>query len=116
MKKTLLAALISAALLGCHTPEVQYDSTKRQSTTDVELFRDGRKPAKAYKEIAMISDKAQLVDQPNIESDFIKKAKRMGGNALILYPPEKDGGKLGWFAIVDMYIFKASVLVYSEPR
>lgn len=113
MKKAFLAALSLAALLGCGTQELRYDSTKRHPTTAIDVFRDGQKPTKAYKEVGMVTDDGRAVEQPNIESKFIQKAKRMGGNAIIMYPPTKSGSELSGFSLVDTFLYKASVVIYE---
>ena len=53
---TIAVLLLSAFLVGCVSPRtVMIDDTKRQPTTSIEVFREGNKPNKAYKEIAEIS-------------------------------------------------------------
>jgi hypothetical protein len=113
MKQTFLTAIFLAVFLGCGTPKVAYDSTKRPPTTEIDIFRDGQKPTKAYKEIGMVTDDGKIVEQPNIGSKFIKKAKSMGGNAIIMYAPTRCGQELSGFGLVDTYLYKASVLTYE---
>ena len=113
MKQAFLTAICLAALLGCSTPEVRYDSTKRHPTAEIDVFRDGQKPTKAYKEIGMVTDDGRAVEQPDIESKFIKKAKRMGGNAIIMFAPTRSGGELSGFSLVDTFLYKASIIIYE---
>jgi hypothetical protein len=113
MKHTFLIPIFVSVLVGCSTPEVRYDTAKHQPTTEVTIFRDGQKPSKAYKEIGMLTDDGKAVEQPNIEAKFINKAKRMGGNAIIMYPAVKSGSELSGFGLVDSFLYKASVVVYE---
>ena len=98
-------------LAGCATPDssVSIGSGPKR----IELFRDGQKPNRLYKEIGLLTDDGALGEQGDIEAKFIKKAKKMGADALILSPLVKTGGELKGFGIVDTYLYKASAIVYD---
>ncbi|HEY5909575.1 MAG TPA: hypothetical protein VJA21_03115 [Verrucomicrobiae bacterium] len=116
MKLKLLGALTlaTALLVGCATSEVEYDSTKRSPTTQLDFFRDAQKPSRPYKEVALLTDDGALNEQGAIEAGIIKKAKRMGGDAVIFHPLVKSGGELKGFSWVDNYCYKATVVVYVD--
>jgi len=113
---TVLGLVASAVLLctGCAETGT-YDSVKRTRTTNIDVFRDGQKPTKHYKEIALLSDDGGAGEQAAIEAKFVKKAKAMGGNAIIVYPMTKSGGEMPMFAIgwKDTFFYKAAVVVYE---
>lgn len=113
MKQTFLTAIFVAVFVGCSTPEVRYDSAKRQPTAEIDIFREGQKPSKACKEIGMLTDDGRAVEQPEIEAKFINKARRMGGNSIIMHAPTKSGGELSGFSVVDTFLYKASVVIYE---
>jgi hypothetical protein len=113
MKASILGLGVVIALLGCGTPDGQYDSIKRAATASVDIYRDGKKPDRGYKEIGLLTDDAALGEQGEVEAKFVKQAKRMGGNAVILHPLIKTGGELKGFSIVETYLYKASVIVYE---
>jgi hypothetical protein len=79
----------------------------------VEVFRDGQKPSKAFKEVGFLTDDGGLGEQGKIEGKFLRKAKRMGANAIIMYPLQKTGAELKGFSVVDTFLYKASVIVYE---
>lgn len=105
---------LGIALTGCQGVS-RYDSMSRPTTTQLDIFRDGAKPTKAYKEIGMITDDGKLSEQLGIEAKFMKKAKAMGGNAVIFYPLVKTGTEMQPFFIgsADTYLYKATVVVYE---
>ena len=113
MKLTLLLSFVLALLVGCASSGGQYDNIKRKPTTQVDIFRDGQKPTRAYKEIGLLTDDGGLVEQRGIEAKLIRKAKRMGANAIIFQPLTKSGGELKGFSVVDTYVYRALVIVYE---
>jgi hypothetical protein len=100
-------------LCGC-IGVAQLDETKRKPTTQLDIYRDGAKPTKSYKEITMLNDDGSLAEQAKIEQKFIKKAKGFGGNGLILPPLVRTGSELQGFGLVDTYAYKGVVIVYGE--
>lgn len=101
-----LLALIFAP--GCVAP-----GAERRPGALVEVFRDGQKPSKAFKEVGFLTDDGGLGEQGKIEGKFLRKAKRMGANAIIMYPLQKTGAELKGFSVVDTFLYKASVIVYE---
>jgi hypothetical protein len=121
MKNTKLMlplALITLTLFvaGCASDGAA-NATKPQPTANVEMFRDGQKPTRPYKEIALLTDDGGIKEQGEIEAKFVKRAKTLGANALILQDPVKSGGEanaLGFgFGWHDTYYYKASAVVYE---
>ena len=115
MKLTLLLSLVAAFFVGCASPDGQHDSVKRKPATQIDTFRDGQKPTRAYKEIATLADDAREVEEPQIEAKMIQKAKRMGGNAIIFEPKSRSGAEFtGFFSTLsNTYLYKARVVVYE---
>jgi hypothetical protein len=107
--KLILPYLVAFVLAwGCSAP-----GAERRPGALVEVFRDGQKPSKAFKEIGMLTDDGGLGEQGTIEGKFLRKAKRMGANAIIMYPLQKTGAELKGFSLVDTFLYKASVVVYE---
>jgi len=112
MKLPFIATLLFLFLVGCQ-PSARYDTTKRPATADIDIFREGQKPTRAYKEIGVVTDDGRAVEQPTIEAKMIKKANRMGGNAVILHVPVRSGTEMAGFSAVDTFLYKATVIVYQ---
>jgi len=91
-----------------------FDETKRQPTASVEVFREGNKPTKAYKEIGEVSHEDYGGEDANAMKQLIAKAKQIGANAIIMLPRQDTGyafvpfGRSG-----NKYIWKAVALVYE---
>lgn len=77
-------------------------------------FRDGEKPSRPYRKLALLTDDGALGEQGEIEQKFVKEARKMGANALIYAPLMRTGEELVGFAMVHTYLFKAQAVVYSE--
>src|SRR3954467_6732602 len=86
--------------------------TQSPGQKQIEIFRDGAKPPTAFKEIGMLTDDGSLGEQGEIESKFLKKARKAGADAIIMHPLTQIGGELKGFGIVDTYLFKATLVVY----
>jgi hypothetical protein len=88
---------------------------KLPPTQKVEIFRDGAKPDRKYREIGMLGDDGRKSEQAGIEGKMIKRAKGMGGNAIIFAPLEQSGAELtpGMVGLADTFTFKAIVIVYE---
>lgn len=99
---------------GCASSDVQYDSIKREPTSQIDIFRGGERPDRQFKEIATLVDDAREVEEPQVEADMIKKAKRMGGNAIIFVPKKLNGSELTGLATWSRtYLYKARVIAYE---
>ena len=63
----------------------------------------------------MIADDGRKEEQPGIEAKMIKKAKKMGDNAIIFQPLEASGEELRPFfaGLATAYVYKALVVAYE---
>ena len=61
----------------------------------VQVFRYGQQePQWSYKELGEIKDEGWLDEQPQIEAKMIKRAKKMGADAIIFYPAVQSRSEL----------------------
>jgi hypothetical protein len=112
---TIASLLMSAFWVSCATPQaVMFDETKRQPTSSVEVFREGNKPTRAYKEIGEVSHEDYGGEDANAMKKLIAKAKQIGANAILILPRQDTGyafvpfGRSG-----NKYIWKAVAVVYQ---
>lgn len=115
MKTPLLSSLCALLfLVGCATPHaVQFDNTKRLPTSSIEVFREGNKPTKPYKEIAEISCNTWRGADAQAMKELVAKARQMGANAIITSPSQgtgyvfnlfgRSGNKSVWKAVAVVY-------------
>lgn len=107
---TLTLALV--CVFGCATQTSQ--TAVRPATAEVDVYRDGQKPQKNYKELTLLTDDGRIEEQQAIEAKMIRKAKSMGANAIIFHALIDSGGEGqmfgGW---KKTYFYKASVVVYE---
>jgi hypothetical protein len=115
MRLTILFAVVLALLVGCANPDTSQGAVSRPPTTGIDIFRDGKRPTRSYKEIATLTDDAREVEEPTVEAKMIKKAKRMGGSAVIFEPKTESGAEMGLWSvgISKTYVYKARVVVYE---
>ena len=114
MKSLLPTLLFCLLFVGCQSSNT-YDGEKQKASAQIDIFRDGAKPQVKYREIGMIADDGRKEEQPGIEGKMIKKAKGMGGNAIIFLPLEQSGEELRPFfaGLATAYVYKALVVVYE---
>ena len=80
----------------------------------IQVFRDNQLPHNPFKEIAVLSGDGHPFEHDDIEADFIKKARALGGDALVLLPPVKSiQAPAGW-DVFDTFRFLAAVVVYEK--
>ena len=90
MKRRAYVAFVAGCLLitgGCRTPQAAlYDNVKRTPTTEVDVYRDGAKPTKEYKEIGEVSYEDFGGEDSNATKHLIAKAKEIGADGIMLVP------------------------------
>jgi hypothetical protein len=115
---SLASALILSGMLGllagCETTSSQTGGP--QAASNVEVFRDGAKPSRDYKEIRVLTDDGRENEQKEIETKMIAKAAKLGGNAIIFDKPKQSGVEAQPFSFgrFDLtYLYKGAVVVYQ---
>jgi hypothetical protein len=122
--KTTIALLLTVPLLlvsGCVTADkIVMDSTPRPPTTSVDVFKDGRKPDRNFKEIAELSFLGPREEELRAQKRFILQAKELGGNGVLFSVVEagqKGGGAFGpsggGFGVSTAWVFKGTVIFYE---
>ncbi len=61
----------------------------------------------AYTEVQLLTDSGALREQGEIEARMIRKATKLGADALIFETPVKEGGELQGFSWVQTYLYQA---------
>jgi hypothetical protein len=111
--KSLLFSFL--LLAGCGTPnDATFDNQKRAPTTGVEVYREGQKPERPYKEIGELSQEYFVGEDAVVTRKFIESAKRHGANAIIMLPGReaayrfdmfgRSGNRYVWRAIMVSWI------------
>jgi hypothetical protein len=115
MKKILVLPLFLACLVGCRTPQaVQFDNVKRAPTTELDIYREGQKPTKEYKEIGEVSYEDFGGEDSNAMKHLIEKAKSIGANGIVLIPSRGTGLEFNPFGRSgDKVLWKAIAIVYK---
>lgn len=108
----LTIVIFSLVIAGC-TSYSSYENLP--PTSKLDIFREGAKPDRKYREVGMLGDDGRKAEQPAIEGKMIKKAKAMGGNAIIFMPLEASGSELtpGMIGLATTYAYKGIVVVYE---
>jgi hypothetical protein len=110
-----LISVTAVLLTGCETPNAG-GPTAAVPTAQVEVFHDGTKPAKPFKEIGTLTDDGKEEEQAEIEAKMIKKAQKMGGHAIIFAAPKQSGMEAAGpfsFAAKFTFLYKGTVVVYE---
>ena len=101
-------------IVGCASVDrAIYDSTKRQPTTSIDIYKEGKMPDRKYKEIGELLMPGHREDELMRQKQLVEEAKRMGGNGLIFVAEPagmKGGGTI--FQVIE-WVFKGKVIVYE---
>ena len=113
MKRNLILLCCAALFTGCiAVSEARYDSVKRKAKDEIEVFAEGKKPTKTYKEIATFSAGGKPFDQSKAHDSFISRAKAIGADGIILKPTSM-GGNTGPFGVQELS-FQGIAFVYEK--
>lgn len=114
--KSISKVLALVSLLwftGCaSTDEVITDSTKRQSTASIDVFKDGQTPNRQFKPIAELSFLGPREEELRAQKFFTGRAEKLGGNAIV-FTVAPAGQKGGGIAFSTAFLFKGLVVVYE---
>ena len=96
MKYVIFLTLTLVVMIGCdpfrtnHGPKVNKQTGRMEKALDapVEVFKTA--PEKAFDDLGMTEAVYQEADQPAGLADLKKFARRMGGDAIILFPSTSD--------------------------
>ena len=93
---------------------LQPSSTTAQAANNrLDVFRDCEKPPASYKKVGFLTDGGRVFEQNEIEATFMRRAKEMGGDALVLLPPVKSiEAPPGW-GLFDTFLYEAVVVAYE---
>jgi type IV pilus biogenesis protein CpaD/CtpE len=115
MNPTLSLLLAALLVTGCaSTDKIILDTTKRKPTTTLQVFKDGEKPAKPFKEIAEQSFLGARQDEFKALRHFIEEAKQMGADAIIFVVPERGNVHGDAFGVSTSFVFKSTAIVYEQ--
>lgn len=117
MKRTLFLLLVLLGALGSGClpiREVKYDTLSRPAKTELEIYREGKEPAKSVKEIASYVFDGIPGDEPKAENAFIKRAKLVGADGVVIRLPVRERQEIGVFGVSNKTIFKAVAFVYVD--
>ncbi len=103
----VLSLLLLWLLAGCA-------STPGSSQAHVQVFRDGQLPTQSYAEVQLLTDSGALREQGEIEAKMIRKAAKLGADALIFDTPVKEGGELQGFSWVQTYLYRARAIALKH--
>ena len=108
----ILFLLSIIVLVGCAS-DMAYDGVKREPKAQIDVFSEGNKPTKPYKEIASFTERGNPEDESKFNGDFARRAKKIGADGLILKPGEAGGASYGPFGGGTFYIFRGIAFVYE---
>ena len=106
---------ILVLLTGCaSTDSVILDSSHRAPTTNVDVYKVGEKPKRAFKEIARLSFMGPREDEFKALRHFVSEGKKLGANGILLEPTE-DGGMRTVYGgrLTTTFFFKATAITYA---
>ncbi len=108
--------LISALLRKCRKTQNPRCVAPSRQEERIDVYRETEKPNGAFKEIALLTANGRPFEHHDIETDFIRKAREMGADAVLLLPAvKKIEAPSGW-SVFDTVRYLASVIVYERQQ
>ena len=115
MKNKWLVIFAAAAslLAGCAGPDrAGSGQTRRAPKSAVDVFYLDETPRKKHTEIAALSFRGSRADQSKAFRYFVKEAKRLGADAVIIDAPRDNDLKAGRLGFGPDFLWTASAVVY----
>ena len=82
------------------------------SFVGLDVYRDCEKPRIPCRQLGLLTDGGRIFEQSDIEAGFVKRAKEMGGDGLVLFPPVKSVESPPGWKLYDTFIYEALVVAY----
>src|SRR5687768_7971537 len=110
MKALLLSAIFAVVLCGCA-------STPNGSVAkDIAVFQVGESPIQQYTVLGTLKDDAAEHEEDEITEEFKKKARKMGGDAIIFRSKKQSGMEVKPFSFGKLditYLYTVDVLRFQ---
>ena len=108
-----ICLLFIALTLGCSTTTEPYDGVKRSPKNQVDVFIEDKLPGREYSIIATFAERDGAEREEHWHQNFIRRAKAMGADAVILKPVESGGASYGPFGGGTKSMFRAIAIVWK---
>src|SRR5580765_2441953 len=79
---------------------------------NVDVYRDCTPPI-AFKELGFLTNDGRVFEQGEIEETFLERAREMGGDAVLLFPPVKSVEAPEGWRLYDTFLYEAVVVAYG---
>ena len=94
-----------------------FDTTKRQATTNVEVFHESQKPNRPYKEIGELSQEYFTGEDGVVMQNLVGQARKHGADAIIMLPGRDAAYKFDPFGRSgNRYVWHAAMVVWTGIR
>jgi len=110
MKITLLTIFLAIVMSGCATDS---EMAKSGAAKEITVFNADRPPTQKYTVIRTLKDDGAEEEEDEITSKFVKQARKIGGDAILMHPKKASGMEMKPFGFGKMnytYLYKADVL------
>src|SRR4051812_35712191 len=97
----------------CRSASFTPSTTQPHSCERLDVYRDCERPPIRGKELGFLTDGGRIFEQGDIEAGFVKRAKEMGGDALLLFPPVKSVESPAGWTLYDTFLYEAVVIAYD---
>src|SRR2546425_10829527 len=113
MRRLPLSLILLLSVAGCESV-VPLDGVKRQPKAEIDVYMSGKGPTKPFKIIAAFAERDGPEREAHHQNDFIKQAKKLGADGVILKPTESGGVAYGPFGGGSQAMFRAIAIVYER--
>ena len=114
MKNALFLLILALSLCGCSSTGSN-TSAKSRSATEVAVFQEGTAPERQFTVLGTLKDDAREEEEEEVTEQFKKKARKMGGDAIVFKPKKESGfeGQPFSFKVAKTYLYTVDVIKFQ---
>ena len=116
----IIAVVFVFVVAGCESGGVErvkkantFDGIVRLPKEQIDVFMEGQHPSRKYKVIKLFSEKNDVGREARIADVFVKRAKSIGADGIIINPPRGGGVDVGPFGANSTVSYTGIVFVYE---
>jgi hypothetical protein len=112
--KAILSILLIVFVTACSTTDTA--SRNGAAVKEIAIFQEGQKTAQHFVVIKTLVDDGSEIDEDEITDKFVKQARKVGGDAIILRPKKQSGAQVvpfGFGRINLTFVYRADVIRFE---
>lgn len=114
--KPLLSLFLLLCLTACETTSTGPSGAAKPGAKEIAVFQWNSPPDKKYTVLRTLKDDATEQEEDEITKEFIKQARKLGGDAILFHEKKQSGMEAGPFSFGKLnftYLYKVDVIRFE---